>query len=149
MRSLAVTPSGREPLTVTAIVLGFACGRVWVASTCSTSRGADAEGDGTEGAVGRGVGVAADDRHAGLGQPELWADDVDDALLDVAERVQPDAELGSVLAQRLDLGAADRVGDGLVDVQRRDVVVLGREGQVRAPNADGRRAGARRTPAAR
>ena len=35
--SLAVTPSGRLPLTVTAIVLGRACIRVCVASTCSTS----------------------------------------------------------------------------------------------------------------
>ena len=50
--------------------------------------------------------VAADDRHAGLGQAELRADDVHDALLDVAERVQPDAELLGVAAQRLDLGAA-------------------------------------------
>ena len=32
-----MTPSGRLPLTVTAIVFGLACGSVWVASTCSTS----------------------------------------------------------------------------------------------------------------
>ena len=83
-----------------------------------------------EGAVGRGVGVAADDRHAGLGETELRADDVDDALVDVAQRVQAYAELRGVLAQRLDLGPRDRVGDGLVDVQRRDVVVLGGERQV-------------------
>ena len=76
--------------------------------------------------------VAADDRHAGLGQAELRADDVHDALLDVAERVQPDAELLGVAAQRLDLGAADRVGDRLVPVERRDVVVLGGEGEVGA-----------------
>ena len=80
----------------------------------------------------RGVGVAAHDGHAGLGEAELRADDVDDALLDVAERVQPDAELGGVLAQRLDLGARHRVGDRLVPVERRDVVVLGGQGQVRA-----------------
>ena len=36
-RSLAVTPAGSAPLTVTAIVFGRAWGRVWVASTCSTS----------------------------------------------------------------------------------------------------------------
>ena len=83
-----------------------------------------------EGAVGGGVGVAADDGHAGLGEAELGADDVDDALVDVAQRVQAYAELGGVLAQRLDLGPRDRVGDGLVDVQGRDVVVLGREGEV-------------------
>ena len=32
-----MTPSGRLPLTVTAMVLGLACISVWVASTCSTS----------------------------------------------------------------------------------------------------------------
>ncbi len=36
-RSLAVTPSGSSPVTLTAIVLGRACIRVWVARTCSTS----------------------------------------------------------------------------------------------------------------
>ena len=35
--SLAVTPSGKSPSTVIAIVPGFICGSVWVASTCSTS----------------------------------------------------------------------------------------------------------------
>ena len=35
--SLAVTPSGSSPSTVIAMVDGFACGNVWVASTCSTS----------------------------------------------------------------------------------------------------------------
>ena len=32
-----MTPSGSEPLTVTAMVRGRACISVWVASTCSTS----------------------------------------------------------------------------------------------------------------
>ena len=35
--SLAVTPAGRVPSTVTAMVAGRTCGSVWVASTCSTS----------------------------------------------------------------------------------------------------------------
>ena len=93
--------------------------------------------------------VAADDRHAGLGEPELRADDVDDALVEVAERVQADAELLGVAAQRLDLGAADRVVDRLVPVEGRDVVVLGREGEVGAAYRCGRRAAGRRTPAGR
>ncbi len=93
---------------------------------------ADAEGDRAERTVGRGVRVAAHDRHARLRQAELRADDVDDALLDVAERVEAYAEVGAVLAQRLDLRAGDRVGDRLVPVDRRDVVVLGREGEVGA-----------------
>ena len=37
MTSLAVTPAGRSPSTVTAIVPGRCWGRVWVARTCSTS----------------------------------------------------------------------------------------------------------------
>ena len=32
-----MTPSGRLPRTVTAIICGRCCGSVWVASTCSTS----------------------------------------------------------------------------------------------------------------
>ena len=35
--SLAVTPRGSSPSTVTAMVPGLACGSVCVASTCSTS----------------------------------------------------------------------------------------------------------------
>ena len=35
--SFAVTPAGRSPSTVTAIVPGRCWGSVWVASTCSTS----------------------------------------------------------------------------------------------------------------
>ena len=124
--------AGRLPLIVTAIVLGLACISVCVASTCSTSDGADAERDRAERAVRAGVAVAADDRHAGLGQAELRADHVHDALLDVAERVQADAELLGVATQRLDLGAGDGVGDRLVPVERGDVVVLGGEGEVGA-----------------
>ncbi|GAA3295692.1 hypothetical protein GCM10020295_23480 [Streptomyces cinereospinus] len=74
--------------------------------------------------------VAADHRGAGLGQAQLRADDVHDALLDVAQRVQAHAELRAVLAQRLQLGAGHRVGDRLVDVEGGGVVVLGRDGQV-------------------
>ena len=92
--------------------------------------GADAERQGTEGSVRRGVGVAADDRHAGLREPELRADDVDDALVEVAERMQAYAELRGVATQRLDLGPADGVLDRLVPVERRDVVVLGGDREV-------------------
>ena len=37
IRSLAVTPYGSAPVTLTAIWAGCCCGSVWVASTCSTS----------------------------------------------------------------------------------------------------------------
>ena len=48
---------------------------------------ADAEGERAERAVRRRVAVAADDRHARLGDAELRPDDVDDALALGAERV--------------------------------------------------------------
>ena len=112
--------------------------------------GADAEGKRADRAVRRGVRVAADDRHARLSQSELRADHVHDALPGVAHRVQPDAELGGVLAQRLNLRAGDRVGDravragerhaGAGDAGRRHVVVLGGDGQVRAAYLAARRA---------
>ena len=73
--------------------------------------GADPEGERAEGAVGGGVAVAADDRHPGLGQPELGADHVHDPLAVGAERVDRDAELLAVALQRLDLHARELVGD--------------------------------------
>ena len=91
---------------------------------------ADAERHGAERAVGGGVGIAADDRHARLGEPELRPDDVHDALLGVVHRVERDAELRAVAPQRLDLGARDLVGDRREHVERRDVVVLGGERQI-------------------
>ena len=68
----------------------------------------------------------------GIVRPSCGPDDVDDALLLVAQRVQAHPELRGVAAQRLDLRAARQVGDRLVDVERRGVVVLGRDRQVEA-----------------
>jgi hypothetical protein len=96
--------------------------------------GPDAERQRTERPVRGGVAVAADDRHARLGQPELRTDHVHDPLVPVAHGSQPDAELRGVLPQRLDLGPADRVGDRGEDVQRRDVVVLGRHREFGTPD---------------
>ena len=95
-------------------------------------RRADAEGERAEGAVRRRVAVAAHHGHARLGQAELRADDMDDALLDVAHRVQPDPELLTVAAQRVHLHLRDRVGDRAG--RRRDVVVLRGQGEVRTPD---------------
>ena len=72
---------------------------------------ADAERQRAERAVRGGVGVAADDRHARLGDAQLRPDDVDDALALGAERVQRDAELVAVGLERLDLPARQRVAD--------------------------------------
>ena len=92
----------------------------------------DPEGDGAEGAVGRRVAVAAGDGHAGLGEAELGADDVDDALAAAGGVEEGDPEL---LAARLEVGGhrlGHRVGEGPGRVLRRDDVVEGREGAVRA-----------------
>ncbi|MNL48398.1 hypothetical protein D3C87_1712570 [compost metagenome] len=85
--------------------------------------GADAEGQGPEGAVGGGVAVAADDGRARQGQPLLWSDDVDDALIDAVQRDPRQPELGGVDLQLLDLRPAFRVEDARRAVQRRDVVI--------------------------
>lgn len=74
--------------------------------------------------------VAAHHGHTGLGETELRADDVDDALVDVSHRVQPDAEFLTVAPERVDLSLGDGVRDRLVDVDGGDVVVLGGDRQV-------------------
>jgi hypothetical protein len=93
---------------------------------------ADAHGQRTERAVRGRVRVAAHHGHSGLGQSQLRTHNVHDALLGVTEGMQADTELLAVVAQGLDLGPAGEVGDRLVDVQRRGVVVLGGDGEVRA-----------------
>ena len=69
----------------------------------------NAEGQGAKGAVGRGVGVAADNGHAGLGDTEFWTNDVDDALVLVAARENGNAELGAVLLEGFELALRDGV----------------------------------------
>ena len=91
--------------------------------------GADAEGQRAEGAVGGGVAVAADDRHAGLGDAQLRADHVDDALAVGAEAVELQPELLAVALQGFDLDAGELVGDqpGRHRAVGRRVVVGGRQ----------------------
>ena len=95
---------------------------------------ADAEGERSERAVRRGVAVAADDRHARLGDAQLGADDVHDALVLAAEREERHAELLAVGLERLDLDAAELVLDAVGGHRAvgRDVVVGGGERAVRA-----------------
>ena len=76
---------------------------------------ADAVRQRAEGAVRRGMAVAADDGHAGQREALLGADDVDDALADVVLGIILDAEIGGVLGQRLDLDTAFLV----LDAERR------------------------------
>jgi hypothetical protein len=86
--------------------------------------GSDAKGDGSEGAMGRGVAVAAGDGHAGLGETQLGPDDVHHALLATrgAEEADPGLLgvalegdhhlLGQVVGQRSRLVVG---GDDVVD----------------------------------
>ena len=77
------------------------------------------------------MAVAADDRHPRLGKALLRADDVHDALVDVAHWVVGDAECFGVRPKGVDLLGRDLVGDRLVDALGGDVVVLGGDGEVR------------------
>ena len=97
--------------------------------------GADAEGQGAEGAVGGGVAVAADDRHARQGEAELGADDMDDALVAMAHREAGDPELRAVGGEHLELAGRDGVGHRLVDVGGGHVVVGGGHRQLGVAHA--------------
>ena len=145
--SFGATPSGNVPSTLTAIQRGRAWGSVWVASTCSTSLVPMPNASAPKAPWVDGVAVAAHDRHARQGAALLRPDDVDDALPGVAHRVVGDAELGGVAAQRLDLPGRYLVGDRPIDVGRRDVVVLGGDGQLGPPDAADRTGADPRTPA--
>ena len=95
--------------------------------------------------------VAADDRHARLGDAQLRADHVHDALALGAERVERDAELLAVALQRLDLHARELVRDQRA---RPGVPSVGTLWSAVASVRSGRRtcgrpAAARRRPAAR
>ena len=87
--------------------------------------GPDPQGEGAEGAVGRGVGVAADDHGAGQGQAQLGPDDVHDALPPVPDAVAGDARLVAVAAKRLHLGPADLVRAAQDVLGGGDVVIHG------------------------
>src|SRR5439155_18929347 len=76
----------------------------------------DAEGQRAERAMGAGVAVAADNRHAGLREALLRPDHMDDALLLAAEREQWDAEVAAVALKLVELrsGLHVRHGDDAV-----------------------------------
>ena len=80
--------------------------------------GADPEGQRAEGAVGRGVRVAADDRHARLGHAEFGSDHVDDALVLMArgKTVMPNSSQFSSSASswRREIGSLTGVEMGSV-----------------------------------
>ena len=82
--------------------------------------------------MGGSVRVSADDGHARLGEAELGADDMDDALVGRLDIVELDAEVGAVLAQGVDLLGGDGVFDDEAVGCGRHVVVDGGHGAVGA-----------------
>ena len=95
----------------------------------------DPERERPERAVRRGVRVAAHDRHARLGQPELRPDDVDDALRRRADAVERDPELRAVALELADLRGGLQVEHRQVARRRRDRVIGGRHGLGRTADA--------------
>ena len=122
--SLAVTPVRQLAVDAHQHVLGLALDQRLGGEHVLDLGGADAVRQRAEGAMRRGVAVAADDGHAGQREALLGPDDVDDALAAVVLRIIFDAEIGGVLGQRLDLDAAFLVLDAELAVRRgRHVVV--------------------------
>ncbi len=133
MMSLAVTPKGSSPSTVMRKVLGFDLRQRLGGHDVLDFAGADSEGESSEGSVSAGVGVSADDGHAGLGGSELGSDHVDDALRGVLDVEEFDTEVGAVLAEGVDLRGRDLVDDveAVVGAGGGDVVVDRGDGAVR------------------
>jgi hypothetical protein len=100
--------------------------------------GTDSHCQRAERPVRGGVAVAAHHGHARLSQAQLWADDVDDALIDISHRVQPYPKFGTVAAQRLNLSARDQIRDGLVNADRGDIVIFRGDRQIGAAHLPSR-----------
>src|SRR5690606_21782706 len=98
-------------------------------------RRADAEGHRPEGAVRRGVTVAARDGHARLREPELGTYHVHDALTAGHMVVEGNTELAAVLLERREHGLGHLVRERPGEVLRRHDVVHGRESAVRKAHA--------------
>ncbi len=96
--------------------------------------GADAVRQRAEGAVGGGVRIAADHRHARQRRALLRADHVHDALALVVHLELRDAEAVAVGVERVDLQPRDRVGDALRAIGGRHVVVAHRQVGADAPD---------------
>ena len=87
-------------------------------------RGADAVRQTGEGAVRRGMRIAANDGHARQRRAVFRADDVHDALLRILEReIGQRADFADVGVQRFDLLARNRILDALVPMVGRRIVV--------------------------
>ena len=87
---------------------------------------ADAEGNGTERTVCRGVAITAGNRHTRLGQAQLGTDHVDDALVHVVQIEEADAEILTVGFEGNHHLLRQAIGEGSLTLLRRyDVVGCG------------------------
>ena len=133
--SLAVTPAGTSPSTVTDIHFGRDWGSVCVASTCSTSLVPMPNASAPKAPW---VAVWLSPHTIvmpGSVRPCSGPITCTMPWFGIAHREVGDAELGGVAAQRVDLLGGDLVGDRQVDVGGGDVVVLGGHGEVGAAHA--------------
>ena len=78
--------------------------------------------------------VAASQRGTRLNVPLFRRDDVNNALFDVVKVVKANTEFFAVGAKRLNLFARNRIGDRLIAIGRRNVVVLNRHYAIRMTN---------------
>ena len=124
MMSLAVTCGRKQAVDTHQHVLGLLLDQRLGRQHMLDLGGADAVRQRAEGAMRRGVAVAADDGHARQREALFRTDDVDDALALVACRIIFDAEFGGIGGQRFHLDAAFLVLDAEMAVGRgRHIVV--------------------------
>ena len=137
-RSLAWTCGGSVPGNFDAHVPALALCQALGGQHVLHLGGADALGEGGEGAVRRGVRIPADDRHAGQRRALLGPHDVNDALPHVVERELLYAEVAAVGIETFDLDPGRLVGDAghsgaSFAGDRRHVVIGGGEVRVEPP----------------
>ena len=94
-------------------------------------RGADAERKRAEGAMGRGVAVAANDQQARQRQAQFRADHMHDALAAVVEPEQGDVLIGGILVQLADHARDFGIGNRLAAAARRHIMIGDAERQFR------------------
>ncbi|CAB5078246.1 unannotated protein [freshwater metagenome] len=86
--------------------------------------GAHTECQRTESTVRRSVRVTANNRHTWLCKAELWSNNVHDSLVSIAERVETNTKLNSVIAECIDLCARHQVSDRLINIDCWGVVIF-------------------------
>lgn len=93
--------------------------------------GSDPESQCSKRTVRGSMRIAAHDRHARLSQSKFRADYVDDALLGTIKVVKLYAEVFAIASQGFNLLFGNQVNDWKMPVDRRDVMVFGRNRQIR------------------